>query len=241
MEDKNPNLYKYHSITRMPCSHCSHLCSPKAKACPKCGEPLTPLKNTADLDYNYNMISERTSHEFYIKSIENNINHQIPKLRKVNKGIRGYKKAEDQILTLSLFKCRLTEIPPEVYQLSSLKKLFLRRNSLEIISKEIMFLENLEILNASINKLEHISPSIGSLTNLKYLDLSSNNLKAIPETVGNLKSLEYLNLSNNKLLNIPESFAGLSSLRYLNLKANFWIEIPSSVHDLRAKGLEIYQ
>ena len=37
----------HHAIVRVPCPHCSHLCSSITKSCPKCGEPIKVLKITA--------------------------------------------------------------------------------------------------------------------------------------------------------------------------------------------------
>ena len=45
---KDIEIYS-HSIVRVPCPHCSYLCSSQANNCPKCGEPIKPLYDPSEI------------------------------------------------------------------------------------------------------------------------------------------------------------------------------------------------
>ena len=228
-----------HKVVKIPCPHCTFLCSPHIQLCKKCGEPLPKLEKfgsyggasgVPDLDY-----AERN----IIHSLEKLINRVIPLREKVNPSSTCYVKEGEEITGISLFKCGLSKFPREIFRLKSLKELALRRNELDNLPKEIGFLSNLEYLDLRINHLETLPSAIGLLVKLNDLNLSSNNLKAIPDSIGELMMLKNLNLSNNKLREIPECIENLKFLESLNLKANFWIKMPENIEKLKEHGLQI--
>jgi len=228
-----------HKVVKIPCPHCSFLCSPHIQFCKKCGEPLPNLEkfsgysgdsDVSDVDY-----AERN----IIHSLEKLINRPIPLSEKVNPSSTCYVKEGEEITGLSLFKCGLSKFPREILKLKSLKELALRRNELANLPKEIGFLSNLECLDLRINHLETLPSAIGLVVKLNDLNLSSNNLKAIPNSIGELLMLKTLNLSNNKLKTIPECIENLTCLESLNLKANFWIKMPENIERLKEEGLQI--
>jgi len=226
-------------LSKVPCPHCSFLCSPQIQFCLECGEPLPKLEkfnaypktsDISDLDFTEQNI---------IHSLEKQINRPIPLSEELNFSSTSYVKEGPEITGLSLFKTGLSKIPRDILRIKSLKNLALRRNELTVLPKEIGFLSNLESLDLRINQIETLPHAIGLLVNLKNLNLSSNSLKEIPESIGDLVMLKNLNLSNNKLREIPECIENLSCLEKLNLKANYWIQMPGCVEKLKENGLEV--
>ncbi len=218
-----------HSIVRIPCPHCSHLCSAKAKSCPKCGEPLTPLEHTASKEENLVLIEERSNEIMYIKLLEAKIGKRIPHVKKVKKGSMGFVMDSGLVIGLSLYNCGLVTIPQEIFDLNSLRSLYLRRNNIKMVSNLIGFLNTLEELILSINEIEALPSSIGLLSGLRMLMLDSNKLKKLPETMGSLKNLEKLHLTNNQLRELPECLTGLSKLESLDIRGNLLLKMPETI------------
>jgi len=229
-------------IIKIPCPHCSFLCTPQIKHCPKCGEPLPKINEISKIigvsDSNISEID--FAEKNIIHSLEQQISKPIPLKDKFDVSSICYVKENEEIVGLSLSNCGLNYFPSEILKLTSLKHLALRRNNIVSLLKDIGFLSDLVYLNLRLNKLAKLPTSIGLLSNLKYLNLSSNDLRELPTSIGNLGSLKTLNLSNNKLKNVPECIENLNCLESLNLKANYWICIPESIEKLKKQGLQIY-
>lgn len=230
-----------HKVVKVPCPHCSFLCSPQIEFCSKCGEPLPKLEEYYESS---GIGSSDISTVDYIErniihSLEKLINKPIPLKEEFNVSTTCYVKEGDKITGLSLFKCGLNTLPHEILKIKSLKNLALRRNNIETLPKNIGFLSNLEYLDLRLNSLKTLPRAIGLLLKLKTLNLSSNNLVEIPDSIGELLMLKILNLNNNKLKNIPESIINLKSLEKLSLRANFWIEIPQSIKELKKQGFQL--
>ena len=117
-----------------------------------------------------------------------------------------------------------SSVPPELFSLTMLEKLYISSNELTSISPlELGKLTNLRELNISNNDLTSISPhELGTLTNLRELDLSGNRLAGpIPPELGKLTMLERLDLSHNRLAGpIPPELGRLTRLRELHLAGN---------------------
>ncbi len=241
-DSKARNNYIKHSIVKIPCPHCSFLCSPQITHCPKCGEPLPKIDEISDsISTSDSSISEIDyAEKNIIHSLEQQISRPIPLKDKFDISSNCYVKENDEIVGLSLSNCGLNYFPTKILKLNSLTHLALRRNIIPSLMKDIGFLSDLVYLNLRINKLTKLPLSIGLLTNLKYLNLSSNDLRELPTSIGNLGSLKELNLSNNKLKNVPECIENLDCLEILNLKANYWISIPESIEKLKEQGLQIH-
>ena len=201
MNDQN---HHYQKIVKILCPHCSFPCPPQIKYCSKCGEPLPEYLFSNDLDKSKSFLQNHTPEKNVIRSIEREIQKHIPLLDELKPNITGYVCENGEITGLSLFKCGLTEIPPKVMMLKTLKKLFLRRNNIKELPELIGFLPDLEMLDLRINEIKTLPSSIGLLSKLKYLNLSSNNLFSLPDSIGNLTSLITLNLSNNKFRSIAD-------------------------------------
>jgi len=236
--DFDEDLYS-HSIVRIPCPHCGELCSTLAKNCPKCGEHLNPTLKRINKEKLDELIAIKSSELQIIGRLEKVINKSIPKVEKLERNIIGYISDSENLTGISLFNCGLATIPEELMNLTNLKFLYLRRNSINSLQKSIGFLSALEEMDLSINELSILPKSIGLLKSLRKLNLSSNKLLNIPDTIGTISNLEVLNLSNNRLKNIPISLNKLAALKELNLKANFWITIHDSIIQQKERGLRI--
>ena len=133
---------------------------------------------------------------------------------------------------LNLNTSNLTELPPSIGFLSSLKKLSLWINRLKSIPNSISSLSLLETLNIRVNYLKKLPDTIGSLKSLKELNLYANKLTSLPASIGSLSSLETLILSKNELMTLPDSFGSLSALRILDLSNNELEILPDSIGSL---------
>ncbi len=238
-EIKAPESIFKHKVVKIPCPHCSFLCSTHIKFCSKCGEPLPKLEKL-----NEHVRISDISKEDYIKknilhSLEKLIDKPIPLRVEFSRSSTCYIKEGEEITGLSIFNCGLKVFPHEILRLKSLKHLALRRNNIAGLSKEIGFLSNLEYLDLRLNELETLPNAIGLLLKLKNLNISSNNLMTIPDSIGELVMLKNLILNNNKLKSIPKTIENLHSLKSLHLKANHWIIIPENVKKLELKELDI--
>ena len=235
---KDIDIYS-HSIVRVPCLHCSHLCSSQARNCPKCREPIKPLYDPSEIEKILQESNITSIQYYHIRQLEYEIKKKIPLVQELSASKIGFAEENGDITGLSLYNCGLENLPRQVLQISTLKILLLRRNEIKTIPLNLGFLTFLETLDLRINKIRYLPDSIGLLSNLKRLNLSSNDLFVIPNSIGDLSSLEILNLSNNKLRSIPDSLGSLLKLRELNIKANFWINLPKSVKLLKKSGLTI--
>ena len=238
-EEKAPESLFTHKVVKVPCPHCSFLCSAQIQFCSKCGEPLPKLEGMNEFAVTSEISEEDYTEKNIIHSLEKLIDKLIPLSEEFNRSSTCYIKEGEEITGLSIFNCGLKAFPHEIFRLNFLKYLALRRNNIEHLPKEIGFLSNLEYLDLRLNKLETLPNAIGLLLKLKNLNFSSNNLMTVPDSIGDLLMLKNLNLSNNKLKSIPAAMENLQSLKSLNIKANHWITIPKNVKKLESEGLEL--
>lgn len=89
-------------------------------------------------------------------------------------------KAAEREATLDLRNMGLTELPPEIGQLTQL-----------------------EMLNLLDNQLSSLPASIGQLTQLKTLKLSGNPISSLPPEIGQLSQLSHLYLRGSQLSSLP--------------------------------------
>jgi len=205
-----------HKVVKLPCPHCSFLCSPQIMFCSKCGEPLPKLEKTKEFAGTSEISDEDYAEKNIIHSLEKLIDKPIPLSEEFNRSSTCYIKEGDEITGLSIYNCGIKAFPHGILRLKFLRHLALRRNNLEYLPKEIGFLSNLE-----------------------YLDLRLNKLEKLPNAIGLLFKLKNLNLSSNILITIPDSIGDLLMLKTLNLKSNHWITIPENVKKLESEGLEL--
>lgn len=130
------------------------------------------------------------------------------------------------IVELTL-KRRLTEIPPEIGNLTNLLFLNISNNQLTNLPPEIGNLTNLEYLTARNNQIASLPPEIGNLTNLEYVDLYNNALTDLPAEFGNLTNLRWFQFYDNELTSLRPEIANLTNLTFINLGSNELTEVPS--------------
>jgi internalin A len=133
---------------------------------------------------------------------------------------------------LDLSGRNLTEIPPEIAQLTSLQELNLNNNQISEIPEALAQLTSLQFLDLGHNQISEIPEALAQLTSLQILLLSNNQIREIPEALAQLTSLQYLYLYNNQIREIPEALAQLTSLQYLYLSNNQIREIPEALAQL---------
>jgi internalin A len=102
----------------------------------------------------------------------------------------------------------ITEIPQEVYKVTTLKNLCLGRNLISNIGPEIANLSKLTRLNILGNKFTEIPNSIFRLPLLKEVLLGRNLIKSIPAEAIALKRLRNLDLTSNKIKAPLEALRG---------------------------------
>ena len=139
-------------------------------------------------------------------------------LEEARERIRQAKETNASALDLS--RLGLSELPSELWELTSLTMLNLNSNSLTILPPEIGELTNLTILGLIDNIFTTLPPEIGELTNLAGLNLSGNVLTALPPEIGKLTNLEKLWLNYNGLMALPSEIVDLTNLTTLDLNGN---------------------
>ena len=110
--------------------------------------------------------------------------------------------------------CAFLDLPPEIGNLTGLRRLYLQRN-----------------------QLTELPPEIGRLINLWNLPLEDNNLTTLPPEIGNLASLTSLDLNRNSLTKLPPEIGNLTRLTELHLDENNLTELPTEMEALIAKGV----
>ncbi len=136
------------------------------------------------------------------------------------------KTAKDRSRSLDLRSFDLTDLPPEIGDLTDLTDLDLGFNQLVMFPPELGRLENLTRLSLAGNQLSGLSPEIGRLRNLRVLDLRGNRLTRLPPEVGGLTNLVSLNLFANELAEVPGEIGNLRNLIRLDLGRNRLISLP---------------
>jgi hypothetical protein len=137
------------------------------------------------------------------------------------------------VLDFGRWKQKVKEIPAEIGELISLKRIILPGHHLNTLPPEIQSLTKLEWLNLYDNQINCLPEEIGGLKGLRWLFLRDNYLETLPESVGNLKNLIRLNLSNNHLTSLPDEVGNLPLLDELNLNNNRLTELPESIKNLK--------
>ena len=141
----------------------------------------------------------------------------------------------DSLEKLTLHKCGLIYIPPEIDQLQNLKKLILPENWLTSIPPEIGDLHKLENLMVYKNRLTSVPDEIYGLKNLLWLDIYHNQITEISDKIGQLSKLEILFLSYNKLKVLPDTLGSMLQLKELYAHHNQLRAVPNLS---RLKNLE---
>jgi small GTP-binding protein len=133
---------------------------------------------------------------------------------------------------LDLSNNQLSTLPPEIANLTNLTKLVLEGNQLSKLPPEIANLTNLTELILSNNKFSEMPPEIANLTNLTELDLYANQLSGLPPEIANLTNLTNLALGGNQLSGLPPEIANLTNLTNLDIGSNQLSELLPEIANL---------
>lgn len=129
---------------------------------------------------------------------------------------------------------RLASIPPEVFNMLSLRELWLCNNELGSIPSQIGELKLLQVLSLAGNKLQTIPPEICLIETLTKLYLERNCLEGLPDLFGRLHNLDSLNISSNQFKVFPEVVCSLSLLVNLDAESNEISSLPSSLRAMKS-------
>ncbi len=133
------------------------------------------------------------------------------------KRIEACRRKGEQGTSLVLTGIGLSQVPPEIGQLSALTALHLADNELTGLPPEIGKLPALALLFLRNNQLTSLPSEIGKLSALTELNLFNNQLTSLPSEIGELSALTVLILSNNQLTSLPQEISKLSALTTLVL------------------------
>jgi Leucine-rich repeat (LRR) protein len=128
----------------------------------------------------------------------------------------------------------LTELPPEIGNLTNLQRLNIFNNQLSRLPPEIGSLTNLQSLDVSGNRLSILPSQIGNLSNLQFLDIGHNQLSDLPSEIGNLSRLQTLFIYYNQLTSLESEISKLSNLANLDLSGNQLDSLPSEISELES-------
>jgi|APTNR8051073442_1049403.scaffolds.fasta_scaffold03291_2 internalin A len=134
---------------------------------------------------------------------------------------------------LYLSNNQLSSLPPEIGQLSAMTQLVLDNNQLTSLPPEIGRLSALMQLSLRKNKLQNLPPEISQMSALTELYLDNNQLTSLPSEIGQLSALTVLYLENNQLTNLPPEIGQLLALRELGLSHNQLVSLPSEIGNLK--------
>ena len=140
--------------------------------------------------------------------------------------------AASGVTALNLGKKGLTELPPEIGQLTKLTALNLNSNQLAALPPEIGQLKELTVLDLNSNQLTALPPEIGQLTKLARLDPSHNRLIALPPEIGQLTNLTELYLNYNQLTALPPEIGKPTNLTEFLLNNNRLTALPPEICQL---------
>ncbi|OGC77574.1 MAG: hypothetical protein A2Z27_00115 [candidate division Zixibacteria bacterium RBG_16_50_21] len=150
----------------------------------------------------------------------------------------------DKILKkkLNLQNVNISEVPPEVFELTGLTSLILNHNKLNVIPKEISTLQQLTELQIHGNRLTALPEELSKLSKLEKLGLSTNALTAIPPVIFKMKALHALKLSMNSIKILDSSIGELHDLSELRLSQCELTSLPpelgrlENLHSLKLRG-----
>lgn len=136
---------------------------------------------------------------------------------------------DSSITSLSLFGNNLSSLPPQFGNLKNLEVLYLGENNFKTFPEEICDCEKLRVLSLAYNELDALPPCLGKLKSLEWLILNNNHIKELPEEIGTLTQLDQLVLQRNELKHLPDTLLSCSRLRILNVNYNLLEDFPQDV------------
>src|SRR6266704_2401120 len=139
---------------------------------------------------------------------------------------------DNSLSKLGLSGLALTQLPPELWQLTNLHELYLDNNQLSQLPPEIGQLTNLQTLVIHNNQISQLPSEIGQLINLQKLRLDDNQLSQLPPNLWQLTSLKNLWLNHNLIDEISPEIGQLANLQELRLDRNQLSQLPTELWQL---------
>lgn len=144
------------------------------------------------------------------------------------------------LIELEIISCKLEDIPKDIHNLLSLKKLILDKNLIRQIDFNISELTNITVLSLNDNDFDYFPETLCSLKNLEELYLECNRLKILPNEIKNLSNLRILSLRDNYIGELNENLFSLVNIEYLYLNTNKLTKIsPSFAKLIGLKKLDL--
>jgi multiple sugar transport system substrate-binding protein len=141
---------------------------------------------------------------------------------------------------LYLDNSALTELPPEIGQLTKLEWLHMEGTPISELPPDIGQWVNLEWLDLSRTQLRTLPPEIGQWVNLQKLHLNGTKLTALPPEIGNLVNLRELHLYDIGTMTLPPEIGQLTQLRQLSLTNTSITVLPPEIGQLtQLESLEL--
>lgn len=137
-----------------------------------------------------------------------------------------------KLTELDLSHNYFTRLPYKLFQMKNLTTLRLNGLNLTFLPPELFQLTNLTALSLRNNKLRILPPDLFKLTNLTELDLSYNELNILPPKICQLAKLVQLELNNNQINILPLEICRLIKLEKLNLNYNQLTALPPEICQL---------
>ncbi|XP_065178909.1 uncharacterized protein LOC135809478 isoform X2 [Sycon ciliatum] len=130
------------------------------------------------------------------------------------------------VAELSFPGMRLTWLPEELGELSTLREFDVSGNLLTCLPSTMVKLSNLESLYLDNNSFAHAPEILYHLRSLQQLTMSHNHLEHISHRFANLSCLEVLDVDHCHLRWIPSQVFGMKSLRLIKARGNQLCGLP---------------
>jgi hypothetical protein len=126
---------------------------------------------------------------------------------------------------LDIYKAILTgndlrEIPPQIFEITSLQELILAVNPISDFPCELVKLKRLKSVSFADTKIKEINCDLSQFESLEHFDISRNNLTKLPEQIKNIPNLTWLSLNSNQLTDFSFIDNRLKHLEMLYLYTN---------------------
>ncbi|ELP88876.1 leucine-rich repeat containing protein, putative [Entamoeba invadens IP1] len=133
---------------------------------------------------------------------------------------------------LNVSSNNLTEVPPILVEIQSLKSLIFANNKILVIPEFLTRLSNIEELDFTNNKLNEVPLYIDSFHKLRTLNVSYNTIDRLPKALVNITTLKNFNISGNLFDAFPTPIQQMFTLSSLCFVDNNIVEFPEVITGL---------
>lgn len=95
--------------------------------------------------------------------------------------------------------CVLDSFPRPLFQIASLKFLYLSNTNTHFVSKHFERLPQLEVLIVENNRLQNLPFEVYKAQKLRFISLRNNLLSSLPDSISQLSELAFLDISGNPI------------------------------------------